>query len=77
LVTDVWENSNIIKSGINWFISKNWNSDDLAKNIENITKISKNNLIEIWNNWYELVNENYDLDSINLKVFNNIKNING
>ena len=77
LVTDVWENSEIIRSGRNWFISKNWNSGDLAKNIENITKISKNNLIKIWNNWYELVNENYDLDSINLKVFNNIKNING
>lgn len=77
LVTRVWENSNIIIDWENGFLTNPWDIRDLSENIEKTLKISKNNLIEIWNNWYKLINKNYSLDSINLEIFNNIKNING
>jgi glycosyltransferase involved in cell wall biosynthesis len=76
LVTKVWENPNVVIDWENWFLINPWDSKELAKSIENILKTSKNDLEENWKKWYELVKENYSLDSINLEIFNKIRKVN-
>jgi len=76
LVTNVWENENVIKNWINWWLSDVWDYKDLTKNIKKVIQLDKKELNKIWENWYELVKEKYNLDKINGEIFNKIKEIN-
>ena len=75
LATKVWENSNVITNLTNWWICEAWDYKILAKSIEEILKLDKNKLISIWENWFKLVENKYDLNNINKEIFYKIKDI--
>jgi glycosyltransferase involved in cell wall biosynthesis len=72
LVTDVWENKNIVREWTNWRVVKAWHHKELAEAIRRIICLNKKDLIFFWKNWKKLVTKEYNLNNINEEIFDKI-----